>query len=689
MQRTRNTLLALLIVAFTSSCGKKAPAPATPAGTSTGTVDTPAAVPETVQVEAESTFETAAGTSMPVPAQWFRTAAPGHVTLEDPDKRIAVHVVEISGKDATQAIAQAWKTALPSLALAVEQTVSPPAEEGLDEEVLVEYATPPRGEMIYVAYAKRKGERVAVVLVSGSKDAIAARGAQVNIIIGGLKPAGFAEVSLRDVAARPIEGELAAQLEAFVQQALDRTQVPGAAVAVVQGGKVVYSKGFGVREQGRKDPVTPDTLMLIGSTTKSMTTLLMATLVDDGRFGWDTPAVQVMPGFALGDPELTGKLTMKHLVCACTGMPRRDLELVFGYAGGKPEDILAAMKSMVPTTGLGETFQYSNQMVAVGGYLAAHAFAPKRPLGDAYDAAMQAKVFGPIGMKSTTLAFDRGARAKNRATPHGFTATLELKPLPVEVERFVVPLRPSGGVWSNANDLSLYILTELARGKSPQGTQVATEKSFTSRWEPQVKTSDRSAYGLGWGVGEYKGVKIIAHTGGTFGFTTLLAFMPDKDLGLVIVSNAAGAGAFIGTVQERLFELALGARESAAQSLEVEMKSLQDAVERQTKTLMTDQPASGWGAAWAGAYAHPDLGTVTLRVIKDALWLDAGEWKSTVVQKKAADGTVSWVLVDPPVAGLELFPEQQDGTNVLVIDWPQKKYVLEPVAGKGQKAKGK
>ena len=84
---------------------------------------------------------------------------------------------------------------------------------------------------------------------------------------------------------------------------------------------MVYLKGFGVRELGKPEPVTPDTLMMIGSTGKTMTTMMMATLVDDGKMTWDTPAVEILPNFAVADPELSQKITMRNLVCACTGVP--------------------------------------------------------------------------------------------------------------------------------------------------------------------------------------------------------------------------------------------------------------------------------------------------------------------------------------------------------------------------------
>src|SRR5882724_9389905 len=100
----------------------------------------------------------------------------------------------------------------------------------------------------------------------------------------------------------------------------------------------------------------------------------MARLVAKGNFRWSTPVTELLPDFALADPKVTRKLEMRHAVCACTGMPRRDIDLVFKFKGISPEQRLAEMRAMSPTTGFGETFQYSNDLVAAGGYAAARSF---------------------------------------------------------------------------------------------------------------------------------------------------------------------------------------------------------------------------------------------------------------------------------------------------------------------------
>lgn len=142
-------------------------------------------------------------------------------------------------------------------------------------------------------------------------------------------------------------------LDAFLVDALARLEVPGAAVAITQHGKVIYEKSLGVRALGREEPVTASTLFLMASVTKPMTTLMEASLVDSGLLSWDTKVTSLMPDFALDDLALTKRLELWHMSCACTGMPRRDLENLFEYANVTPEQRLASMREMKPTTALG------------------------------------------------------------------------------------------------------------------------------------------------------------------------------------------------------------------------------------------------------------------------------------------------------------------------------------------------
>ena len=193
-----------------------------------------------------------------------------------------------------------------------------------------------------------------------------------------------------------------------------RPRRAGGGVGLIDRGEVVFAGGLGVRELGRVDPVDADTLFLAASNTKALTTLLLAKLVDEKKLTWDLPVTRVYPRFKLGDADTTRQVLLKHLVCACTGLPRQDLEWLFEFKRATPSSEMKLLGTMQPTTKFGEVFQYSNVLASAGGFVAAYSMDPDRELGAAYDQAMQRLVFAPLGMKATTFDF---ATALRETTP--------------------------------------------------------------------------------------------------------------------------------------------------------------------------------------------------------------------------------------------------------------------------------
>jgi CubicO group peptidase (beta-lactamase class C family) len=126
--------------------------------------------------------------------------------------------------------------------------------------------------------------------------------------------------------------------------------VPGAGIALIDNGKVVYEGGLGVRELGRPDPVDANTLFMAASNTKGMTTLLLVILADEKKLTWEQPVIEPYPGFRLGNPDTTKEVLVKHPICACTGMPRQDLEWLFKFKNSTPETIFNLLSAMHPTS---------------------------------------------------------------------------------------------------------------------------------------------------------------------------------------------------------------------------------------------------------------------------------------------------------------------------------------------------
>jgi CubicO group peptidase (beta-lactamase class C family) len=367
-------------------------------------------------VQADETITTASGATFVVATGWSVADRAGVVTMIAPEGDLTITYLEDETDSGRNAIAAAWKKVRPGFALAEAHADDLPARDGWDGVSQITYVAPST-DRIVVAAALGKGKLWRVFTIDGKQAAIGRRGAQLQTTVESLKAPGVTRESWAGRTAHKLDAERLAAIDAFVEQAMKADDVPGAAIAIVQDGKIVHEHGYGARELGKLAKVDPHTVFLTGSTGKSLMTLMMARAVDAGAFTWDTPLTKLLPEFALGSAAVTNALLVRHTVCACTGMPRQDLEMLFEYDGVTPEARIAAMKTMMPTTGFGETFQYSNMLVMAGGYAAAHALFPKLKLGPAFDRAMQEQVFGPLGMKDTTYDFQRATKA-DHATPH-------------------------------------------------------------------------------------------------------------------------------------------------------------------------------------------------------------------------------------------------------------------------------
>lgn len=671
--------------------------PAAPDATAPGSL---AANPSAGEAEsvltADTTVTTASKATFTAPAAWKLIRGERAITLTEPSGEAKLIFVELpavdgqSGADGAAAAAKAaWAQVAPGFSLAVAQFQELPPTDGWSARAQTIYVTPTAESRTVAAFVRRFGNTWYVALVDGKNGALDRRGAQLGAAIDSLRVPGMERESFAGKKANPLDAARLEQLAAFVEEARGLVGVPGAAIAVVQGDKILFERGFGLRELGKPAKVTPTTRFMIGSTTKSLTTLMMARLVDEKKLSWDSPVSQLAPSFALGDEQATKALLLSHTVCACTGMPRRDLEFVFEYGGVTPEQRIASMKSMKPTTGFGETFQYSNLMVAAGGYIAAQAALPagkKAGYDAAYDAAMKAQVFGPLGMKSTTL-FIKPALAAEHAMPHGRPLSLQYETIPMSLEGAVEAVRPAGAAWSTVRDLARYVSLELGEG-TLDGKVVISKENMQRRRTPQVKIDENSSYGLGLFVQSDRGVKVLHHGGNTLGFTSDLFVLPEHGLGVVLLTNAGGANNFRRAVRRRFLELLFDGKETAKTELVAGEARGKRALE-ETLALLKTPPDAAWLDALVGKYHNADLGNLEVRKQGAGYVVDVGEWKSPATQEVDLDKTEKLILTGAPFAGFDVVPTKDGDQMTLVLDSGQVKYVFAPVAGKPAPKAGK
>jgi CubicO group peptidase (beta-lactamase class C family) len=624
-------------------------------------------------LQADEVLTTPGGASFTAASGWWITDASGALELVAPEGDLTTNYVEVKGDTGRHAITAAWQKVRPGFDLAEVRSDDHPGHNGWDAVAQIEYVTPATEQRYVLAVALGKATSWYVFLVDGSIAASGRRGAQLYTMFASLKAHDMTRESWATKQANKLDATRLAAIDSFVDAAMNADEVPGAALAIVQDGKVIHERGFGVRELGKSAKVDPHTLFLTGSTGKSLMTLMMARAVDARIFTWDTHVTTMLPDFALGSEIVTKALLVRDTVCACTGMPRQDLEMLFEYKGITPEQRLASMKSMALTTGFGETFQYSNMIVMAGGYAAGHAFFPMLALGPAFDRAMQDQVFGPLAMKDTTYDFQRAARASH-ATPHARAIDGKLSALPLSNEAWVTPVRPAGGQWSSVHDYTRVLQLELGNGEL-DGKRVISERALLARRDPQVKISDERSYGMGLIVGTEAGVPIVEHSGATAGFTTTYFWLPEHNVGAVFVANVH-ATPVPDLVQRRILELVFDGEPLAERDLAEATKQRKKGIDDEL-ALLAPELDQAWFARLAGTWVAPGLGRVDIKLVKGQIVVDAGEWKVNAAQRIFKDGTRTIETIGATFAGIDFVPAEQAGKLVLVVNDEQHVYVFE------------
>lgn len=607
-----------------------------------------------------------------VPGGWnvIHERAPLVVLGPESDVKMSFLAYDDSGR-AEQLFRAAWRDAEPGFDLPVRQKVEMPGTGGWDKVTQVTYDTPESESRLALAIARMLGSRAYVTLIDGTKAGFSRRSAQVAELHNGWKPEGLKEPSLVGISPRTFGEEEQRAMKDFVAWSTQWFDVPGVSLAVVQNGRTVFAEGFGVRRAGGGDPVEPTTRFMIGSSTKPLTTLMMARLVDSGHFTWTTPVTEVLPGFALADSDVTQRLEMRHTVCACTGMPRRDFDLVFRFRGVRPEDRIAEMKGMSPTTGFGETFQYSNYLVAAGGYAAAHSYVPDVTLGEAYERSMQQLVFEPLRMQQSSV---RPIDSPLDAAPHARDLEGNSVPIDPVLEQFADATAPAGSVWSTVLDMARYISCELRNGLNEDQQQIVSTENLLARRRSAVKIDGKTSYGLGLIITEQQGLAELKHGGNMRGFTSEMLFLPDHGVGLVVLTNLGLANLFLAAVEQKFVEILFGAESKADAMVRAAKKANDDSLASTRERVKTDPASIEWIGKFTGGYVSNELGLATIVQVGDKFRFETEAWSSDLGSEEQPDNSRQIVFTSPAWRGIKL--QLTDDPSTLLLDGGQTRYLF-------------
>jgi len=596
------------------------------------------------------------------------------VVLDPPEPDSHVAIVDVKAKDADAAVAAGWAAYQPGFKRPLKLAVPQPARNGWEERKVYQYETSPNERAVVSAMAWRAADAWTVVIVDGSEPTFEKRAAPLGLALQSLRPKGYSRESFAGKKAHPLDEKRLAVLKEFVAGGMRLFDVPGTALAFLDGGKTVWAGGLGVKELGKPDPIGPDTLFIAASNTKALTTLLIAELVDEGKLRWDQPVTEAYPSFRLGDEATTKKVLVKHLICACTGMPRQDMEWLLEYRNETPASALKLLGTMQPTSGFGEVFQYSNLMAAAAGFIGGTKAVPGKEPGAAYDEAMQRKVFDPLGMKTTTFDFARALKG-DVAQPHGDDVDGKVTRARMDLNYSVVPVRPAGGVWTSARELSKYVEMELARGLLPDGKRLVSEENLLARRKPQVLVGEDVTYGMALFVDRRYAIPVIHHGGDLAGYHSDMIWLPDHGVGAVILTNGDSGVYLRGPLLRRLLEVLFDGKPEAEEMLRVSAAQRKAAIAKARERLVVPADPAVAGKL-APRYASAALGEVRVLTDGKATVFDVGEWKSAVASRKNDDGTISFITIDPTLEGFEFVVADKDGKRRLIMRDAQHEYVF-------------
>lgn len=613
--------------------------------------------------------------TLALPPGWQRSTKGAATVLTAPEGDLTIALIPVSGAaSADAAVAQAWTSFMPAFARPVRLAQDRPGRDGWDASRVVNYDIAPAEKRFAQGIALKKGASYTVVLVDGAMATIAKRGGQLGQAFGSLRPAGFAKENFAGKTAHSLDAARIKQLVDFTREAMATLKVPGVGLALIDDGRIVWEGGLGVKDTATNAPVDKDTLFMIASNTKGMATLLLSTLVDEGKLDWNRPVTDYMPSFRLGSTETTGKVLVKHLVCACTGLPRKDMQWLFNTNPSTPaSDTFVQLAATEPTSGFGEVFQYNNLMASAAGYLGAHIIHPGVELGAAYDKAMDERIFTPLGMTRTTHSA-ADAMAGNWAKPYDTTIRGEVGAVDPKNNDTVVPYRPAGGAWSSAHDMALYVQNELSQGLLPGGKRLVSAEALLARRAHNVPVGDGEWYGMGLEDDASKGVSVIQHGGSMFGYKSNWFAIPSAGVGAVVLTNSDTGYALTDAVKRRLLEVLYDGKPEAAENIAALAAR---AAESRARLLgeLTWPMAGETENTVLGRYANAELGPLTIAREGDRVMMHTTAIHSELASRKNEDGSISLYTVAPGFWGEGVLVAERGGRQVLILDDSQHEYV--------------
>lgn len=393
---------------------------------------------------------------------------------------------------------------------------------------------------------------------------------------------------------------------------LEKIPNTGVGMVVIHKGKVVLKSGFGFADRETKRPVTPQTLFAIGSTSKAFTATSLLMMQDEGKLLLNNPVKNILPNFQLKDPVASELTNSYDLMSHHTGMPRHDA--IWYYTPFTQQELISRMACLEPNPkegmGFRGGFQYNNLMFMVAGTVL------ENVSGMTWENFVQQRIFNELSMTSTLTSVNQFRSDMDIAEPYA----KEQKVPHYDIWN----VKAAGAIYSNINDLEKWLRFLIAKGKTADGKVLLSEENFKHMVEVHTNIPRESGqvlgYGLGWMIDRTGGQNIMVHGGNIDGFTTLVSFYPEEEIGIAIVINQNGSDLDYDLMQEAYITLLDGDQTNqqlrtylGKRHLNLNFRALKKYLHPDVKFIdETSTDANNELETWLGEYEHGCYGEMSI-----------------------------------------------------------------------------
>jgi len=416
-------------------------------------------------------------------------------------------------------------------------------------------------------------------------------------------------------------------LDAYVTRVMRQFEVPGLALAIVKDGTVLVAKGYGVRTLSRPEPVDARTLFGIASNTKAFTATALGLLVEEGKIEWDAPVIRYLPAFQMYDAFVTRELTVRDLLVHRSGLGLGAGDLLWWPPSTYDrKEIARRLRFIKPETSFRTAYAYDNVLYLIAGEVI------ETISGKTWEEFVQTRILARVGMAGSNVRHSASGAGGNVATTHALVEGRVRPVAPFASDN----TNPAGGINSSAEDMAKWVVVQLDSGRLGDGSRLFSERTTRQLWNivtpiapgnpPPELASLRASfngYALGFGIRDYRGMKLVQHTGGLPGYVSKVAMVPDAKLGVVVLTNQESGEAFESIVW-RVLDHFLGARPTdwvaAFQRLKARGDSMVAAAERRALAGRDSSSRPSLPLArYANTYVDAWYGPVTIAQQGDKL----------------------------------------------------------------------